>query len=227
MGLSWLPKLRVLLLGRWEMNVIVFGSTGGTGRLLVEQALEQGHSVTAFARDPNRLEIQHPRLQLFQGDVMDLSAVEQALQGQEAVVCILGAGQKLTGRIRSEGTRQIITAMEKTGVRRLICQSTLGAGESWGNLNLFWKTVMFGLLLRNVLADHERQEHLIMSSNLDWTIIRPGSFVEGERTGQYRYGFSGIDKTIQLKISRADVADFILNQLADRSSIHKTPSLSY
>lgn len=209
------------------MNIIIFGSTGGTGRQVVEQALEHGHRVTAFARNPAKLDINHANLKVVQGDVMDLPSVEKAVQGQEAVVCVLGAGQKMTGTIRSEGTQQIIQAMEKAGIRRFICQSTLGAGDSWQNLNFFWKYIMFGFLLRNVFADHQRQENYVLQSRLDWTIIRPGAFVDGNRTGKYRHGFPGNDKTSKLKISRADVADFILKQLADKKYIHKTPSLSY
>ncbi|NEO13773.1 MULTISPECIES: NAD(P)-dependent oxidoreductase [unclassified Moorena] len=209
------------------MNILIFGSTGGTGRQVVEQALEQGHRVTAFARNPAKLDINHANLKVLQGDVMDLPSVEKAVQGQEAVVCVLGAGQKMTGTIRSQGTQQIIHAMEKAGIRRFICQSTLGAGDSWENLNFFWKYIMFGFLLRNVFADHQRQENYVQQSSLDWTIVRPGAFVDGNRTGKYRHGFPSNDKTSKLKISRADVADFILKQLADDKYIHQTPSLSY
>ena len=208
------------------MKLVIFGATGGTGRQVVEQALDQGHRVTAFARTPDKLDIQHPNLDVAQGDVMDLPSVEQAIQGQDAVVCILGSGQ-LKSNIRSEGTRQIIQAMEHTGVRRLICQSTLGTGDSWGNLNFFWKYVMFGFILRHVFADHELQESYVQQSNLDWTIVRPGSFVDGDRTGEYRHGFPGTDKTLKLKITRGDIADFILKQLADDTYLRQMPSLSY
>lgn len=88
------------------MKLLIFGATGGIGRQVVAQALEQGHIITAFARTPAALDIQHPNFKRFQGDVMNLSSVEQAMQGQEAVVCVLGSGKKLTGTIRSEGTRQ-------------------------------------------------------------------------------------------------------------------------
>ena len=158
---------------------------------------------------------------------MDFTSVEKAVQGQEAVICVLGAGQKRTGTIRSEGTQQIIRAMEKAGIRRFICQSTLGAGDSWENLNFFWKYIMFGFLLREVFADHQRQENDVKHSHLDWTIVRPGALVDWERTGKYRHGFPGTDKTSKLKISRADVADFILKQLADDAYIHQAPSVSY
>jgi putative NADH-flavin reductase len=207
------------------MKLIIFGATGSIGRQLVKQALEQGHTVTAFARDPKKIGIKHNQLQVIQGDVMDAALVERAVQGQEAVLCSLGAGRK--GTIRSEGTRNIIRGMEKAGVRRLICQSTLGVGDSWGNLNVFWKYIMFGLLLRSAYADHVKQESYVRESRVDWTIIRPGAFVDGERTGQYRHGFPGTDKTTALKISRADVADFMLKQLVDGGYLYKTLGLSY
>lgn len=209
------------------MKLVIFGATGTVGRQVVAQALEQGHTVTAFARNLTKLDIQHPQLSCTQGDVMDALAVEQAIQGQDAVVCVLGAGKRLKSTIRSEGTRQIIQAMEKIGMRRLICLSTLGTGDTWSNLDFYWKYVMFGFILRQVFADHERQEVLVRNSNLDWTIVRPGALTDGPLTGDYRHNFPSSDRTITLQISRADVADFILKQLSDRSSLYQAPSLSY
>ncbi|MBP0018717.1 MAG: SDR family oxidoreductase [Cyanobacteria bacterium SBLK] len=208
------------------MKLVIFGATGSTGRQIVEQALEQGHAVTAFTRNPAALESQHANLETIQGDVMGFTAVERAVRGQDAAICVLGGGKNLTGTVRSQGTEHIIQAMEKTGVRRLICQSTIGAGESWENLNFYWKYVMFGFILRNVLADHQRQEKAVKQSNLDWTIVRPGAFVEGDLTGNYRHGFPSTEKT-KLAISRADIADFILKQLTDNTYLGKAPALSY
>jgi len=207
------------------MKLLIFGSTGSIGRELVKQALEQGHTVTAFARDPAKFDIKHTNLQVVQGDVMEPASVERAVQGHEAVLCSLGAGRK--GTVRSDGTRNIISAMEKVGVRRFICQSTLGAGDSRGNLNIFWKYIMFGLLLRPMYADHVRQENYVRQCRLDWTIVRPGAFTDGNRTGDYLHGFPATDKSTKLKISRADVADFMLKQLIDDTYLHKTPGLSY
>lgn len=209
------------------MKLVIFGATGTVGVQVVQQALDQGHAVKAFVRNQTKFDGQHPQLSFAQGDVMDASAVEQAIRGQDAVICVLGSGKKLKSTIRSAGTQQIIQAMEKVGVRRLICQSTLGTGESWSNLNFYWKYVMFGFILRHVFADHERQEALVRNSNLDWTIVRPSAFTDGPRTGRYRHSFPSTDRNITLQISRADVADFILKQLSDRSSLHQTPSLSY
>jgi len=207
------------------MKVAIFGSTGSVGRHLVEQALEQEHTVTAFARNPAKLDIEHPNLTAVQGDALDPASVEKAVDGQDAVLCALGAGAK--GEIRTEGTRNIVRAMEKGGVSRLICLSSLGVGDSRESLNFFWKHVMFGLLLRGAYADHVSQENSVKESRLNWTLVRPAAFTDGDHTGEYRHGFPGTDKTIKAKISRADVADFMLKQLTAQTYLKKTPGLSY
>ena len=207
------------------MRLIIFGSTGSVGRLLVEQALQDNHVVTAFLRDPGKLTITHTNLKIIRGDVLDYQSVEKAMKNQEVVLCTLGAGSK--GTVRAEGTRNIVRAMESNGVKRLICQSTLGAGDSKGNLNFFWKHIMFGLLLKQAYMDHELQENYVIQSKLDWTIVRPAAFTDGSRTGNYRHGFGPHEKALTLKISRADVADFILNQVAQNTYLRKTPGQSY
>ena len=190
------------------MKVIVFGATGQVGVHLLEQALNQGHEVTAFTRSSDKLRRFASRARIVEGDVFDLESVKAAVSGQDAVLCSLGNGR--FGRVRAEGTNTIVMAMQATGVSRLICQTTLGAGASCGNLNFFWKYFMFGWFLRDVLADHEEQENIVHGSGLDWTIVRPGSFTQGELTGRYRHGFEPHKKGLSLKISCADVAHFML-----------------
>ena len=207
------------------MKVLIFGATGTVGRELVTQALEMGHTVTAFARDPSKLAIGHASLEIIEGDVMDSAAVDRAVAGHDAVLIALGAGSK--GQVRSTGTRNIIQAMQKSGTRRLVCLSTLGVGDSRGNLNFLWKYIMFGMLLRAAFADHVTQEDDVIRSGLDWTIVRPAAYTDGERTGDYRHGFPATEKGLKLKISRADVADFVLTQLANDSYIRMTPGVSY
>ena len=206
-------------------KVVVFGATGTTGSAVVERGLELGYAVTAFVRNPGKVKTQHANLGVFQGDVMDPASVEEGVRGHDAVVSSLGAG--LNGKVRSEGTRNIIRAMESAKVRRFISQSTLGVGDSRANLNLYWKYVMFGMLLRRAYADHVQQEEYIKQSQLDWTIVRPGALIEGERTGRYRHGFPPGAQDLALEISTADVADFMLKQLEDDSYRCKTPGLSY
>ncbi len=118
-------------------------------------------------------------------------------------------------------------AMEGAGVRRLVCQTTLGVGDSSENLNFFWKHVRFGLLLRGAFADHEQEEAHVRGSAGDWTIVRPAAFTVGGRTREYRHGFPPSKKGLRLKISRADVADFMLDQLTNDAYIRQTPGLSY
>jgi len=207
------------------MKILIFGATGRIGSQVVMQALEAGHFVTAFARSPAKLNVQNKNLTLVPGDVLDYHAVEKAMGSQDAVLCSLGGGRK--GTVRSEGTRNIILAMEKKGSRRFICQTTLGAGDSRGNLNFFWKHIMFGMLLKKAYADHEVQERYVFQCKLDWTIVRPGAFTDGPRTDEYLHGFSGEAKNLKLKISCADVARFMLKQLHDDTYLKKTPGLSY
>jgi putative NADH-flavin reductase len=207
------------------MNLLAFGATGSIGREVIKQALDQGHTVTAFVRDASKLEIEHPQLRVHQGDVLDAEAVGTAMQDQDAVLCALGAGRH--GGVRAEGTKNIVEAMEKAGVERLVCQTTLGVGDSQGNLSFFWKRIMFGWFLKEAFADHVIQEEHVKGSALAWTIVRPGAFTDGERTGDYRHGFAPTDRTTAMKISRADVADFMLRQLGDDRYCRRTPGLSY
>ena len=163
------------------MKLIVFGATGTIGRHVVDRALAQGHEVTAFARAPGALDSTDPKLTRAAGDVLDRDAVADAVRGHDAAIVALGAGRR--GKVRTAGTRNVIAAMQHHGVRRLVCQSTLGAGDSRPLLTFFWKYVMFGLLLRAAYADHQAQETLVQESGLDWTIVRPGAFTDGPATG--------------------------------------------
>lgn len=209
------------------MNVLILGSTGGTGRELVKQALDQDHTVTAYARDPAKIEdIQHPGLKVVRGDVLDKSAVETAVAGQDAIIVAIGTGPKRT-TLRQEGTRITVEAMQGTGVKRLICLSSLGVGDSRANLPFFTKYIIVPVFLRHAFEDHERQEVVVRQSALDWTIVRPPHLKDGPRTGVYRHGFLATDTQIKGWISRADVADFMLKQLVDDKYLHQTPGVSY
>ena len=249
------------------MKLLIFGATGGTGRALVEQALAQGHSVTAFARDPAKVRTTHQNLTVSQGNMLDPSSVEAAVQGQDAVLSALGTrppvglwiaatfaclllarflalsgpvglavrigGPALANLILfrrttalSEGTRNIVRAMEKHGVRRLICESSLGVGESRGRLGILYNLPVVPLLLRNIFADKAVQERIVHESALDWVIVRPTSLTNGPRTGVYRTGTDIGHWFFMSKISRADVADFMLKQLTDESFLGKSPGLA-
>ncbi len=207
------------------MKVLIFGSPGTIGRQLVAQALANGDDVTAFARDPAKLDAANAALAIARGDVLDPASVARAMPGHDAVVIALGAGAR--GEVRTTGTQNIIASMQANNVSRLVCLSSLGVGDSRANLNFVWKYLMFGLLLRRAYADHVTQEEAVKASGLDWIIVRPGAYADGDITGQYKHGFPPTEKDIKLKISRADVADFMMKQLTGNTYLRQSPGLSY
>lgn len=208
------------------MKLIVFGATGTLGRVIVSQALEDGHSVTAFTRNGQFDHCQHPNLSVVQGDVLEADSVAVAIKDHDAAICALGAGRN--GGIRATGTKHILAGMKQHGVRRFVCLSSLGVGDSAGNLNFFWKNIMFGLLLRRAYADHGLQEEIVRNADLDWTIVRPAAFTDGPRTGSYKHGFSTKSRDgLALKVSRADAAEFMLSQLDSDAYLQQSPGVSY
>jgi uncharacterized protein YbjT (DUF2867 family) len=199
------------------MNVIVFGATGSIGSLTVDALLKAGHKVTAFARNPEKLSIKNSKLIYSSGDVLNRTDVFEAVKGNDAVLITLGSGMSRKSIVRSKGTLNIINAMQNKKISRLICQSTLGAHDSWSNLNFWWKYVMFGALIKPVFKDHELQENLVYASGLDWTIVRPSAFIDGSATDAFKENFSSSERNLSLKISRKDVATFLSKQISDAS----------
>ncbi len=209
-------------------RILIVGATGGTGRQLVAQALEQGYAVTALVRNPSKLGIEHPNLRALQGDVLDYASVEAAARGQEAVISALGHKQYFRPtRILSEGTKNILRAMEAQGVPRFICQTSLGIGDSAGRMGLYYTFIVCPLVVPFYFWDKTRQERLIAESKLDWVIVRPGALTNGEKREKYRHG-GGIGNFITtVKISRGDTADFMLNQLTDDTYLGTTVGVSW
>ena len=206
------------------MKLAIFGATGKTGIELVKQAVEQGHTVKAFVRDASRLGIENERLSLVTGDVFDSSSVAQAVQGQDAVICALGAGSDLKKTtVRTTGTINIISGMKKNNVKRLVVITAMGVGESWDTLSLINK-FFFAVLLKSSREDHEAQETAVKESGLDWTIIRPSGLTDTPRTGVYEVGENILAPTS--KIARADVADLILKELGQNTLIGKTVTIT-
>jgi len=208
------------------MNVLVFGASGATGREVVKQALDRGHSVRAFVRDPGKLQIKHARLALTIGDVTEYTSVEGALRGTDAVASALGSGNSLNSHpALIDGVQNIVRAMEHAEARRLVYLSMLGVGNSGRQLGLVDRCIVLPLLLRNVMNDHAKQEELIKRSTLDWVIVRPPRLTNGPYTGIYRSGEDVREKTLLASVSRADVADFMVKQLTDDRYVHGTPAV--
>jgi uncharacterized protein YbjT (DUF2867 family) len=208
------------------MKLLVIGATGGTGRELVRQALERGHEVTAFVRNPRRLRIAHERLTIARGNVLDCASVEAAVRGQDAVLCALGHKRWFyPTTIQSEGTRHVIRAMEANKVRRLVCETALGIADRWGRGGLYYTLFVGVFILPFYFIDKVRQERVIRASALDWVIVRPGMLTNGRKRGVRRHGPEVGSWVMTVRISRADVADFMLDQLTDDRYLHASPGI--
>jgi len=213
---------------RRPARVLIVGATGGTGRQLVTQALERGHAVTALVRDPSRLPLSHPQLTVVQGDVLDYGCVEAAMRGQEAVLCALGHKRFLgPTRILSQGTRHILRAMEALGVSRLVCETALGIGDSAGRMGLYYTFFVIPVILPFYFWDKTRQERAVAGSGVDWTIVRPGVLTNGSPRGRYRHGRDLGSLLGTVRISRADVAAFMLDQLESDTYFRRAPGVCW
>jgi putative NADH-flavin reductase len=207
------------------MKVLIFGATGSVGMELVTQALNKNYEVTAFVRNDEKLRhIKQDHLSFYKGDVTNINDVDKSVQDHDAVLCALGDGN--AGKVRAIGTKNIIDVMYKKNLKRLVCQTTLGLGDSYGNLNFMWKHIMFGIILKKAFKDHILQEQYIMNSKLDYTIVRPSALVDGSLSKDYKVGFDGKYKKLTLKISRKDVADFMLSQLHEDKNVKRAVSIS-
>ena len=210
------------------MRVVIVGATGGTGRQLVAQALERGYQVTAFVRTPAKIRIAHDRLSVRRGNVLHYASVEDAVRGQDAVLCALGHKRWFyPTRILSSGTANLIRAMEACGVRRFVCETSLGVGDSFGRMGLYYTLFVIPVVLPFYFWDKRRQEHIIRCSALDWIIVRPGALTNKPKRGTYRHGSVVGHWLWTVRISRADVANFMLNQVADDSYLRSAPGVSW
>ena len=208
------------------MKLLIFGASGRTGLELVQQALAQQHTVTAFVRNPDTFPLQHAHLRITKGDITNYAEVEQAVTGQDAVLSGLGP-HTLLKRIPELvlGCRNIIKAMEKQGVKRLVYESALGVGDSKADQNLFFKHVILPVLLSRDYADHEENEQNIRNSQLDWVIVRPARLVDSPRTGKYQVALR-LSGTFPFgRVGRADTAEFMLQQINNTEFLHAAPGI--
>lgn len=209
------------------MRILVVGASGGTGREIVRQGLERRHEVTAFVRRPERLGIEQERLRVAVGDVRSPSTVHAAMAGQEAVLSALGHKRWFyPNDILSGGTRAIVEAMREAGVRRLVCETSLGVGDSVGRLGLYYTLFTIPFILPFYYWDKGRQERVVRASGLDWTIVRPAVLTNRPARGRYRHGPAVGSYLLTRRVSRADVAAFMLDQLTDATFLRAAPGLA-
>jgi putative NADH-flavin reductase len=203
------------------MKIVVFGASGRTGLLTVFQALEKGHSVNAFARKASSVTIQHKNLKIVQGDILEYEKVKQVVEGQDVVISTLGVESRKYTTILSEGTANIIRAMDESNVKRFICMSSVGI---LGNDGGFWfGKIILPFFLKQVFEDKKRQMKLLQESTLEWVIIRPVGLTDAPKTGKYKIYD---EKPSSATIPRADVADFMLKLITDKKYDNMMPAIS-
>ena len=215
------------------MKVLVIGSTGGSGREAVKHLLAAGHEVTAFARSADRVAHAHPRLNVFEGDATDADAVDRAVRTHDAVVVTLGITEnplrvRLWGpsgtpmNIRSTGTRNVIAAMRKHGVRKLVVQTSYGVGATRGRLGAIDRAI-FTLLLRPQIADTELQNAAVEACDLDWVLIQPVHLTSAAEVAPY---VSTEGATGRMKVSRDSVGWCLAHAIDNPAFIRKTVAVS-
>ena len=199
------------------MKIIVFGANGRTGKLIVTQALAKGHAVTAYARTTEGLP-QDPHLRLIQGDVFDFGAVVDAIRGHRAVLSALGANTRKKSDLLAQAVPHILEGMRQEYVNRLIVLGAAGGHPDWGKyqnaLTVMGLWIARKTVLKHPFIDQATQERLIAASDVDYTIVRAPRLMDGPLTGTYRVLPDALPSGA-LRINRADVADFMLQQLTD------------
>jgi putative NADH-flavin reductase len=209
------------------MRIAIFGATGRTGKHLIEQALSQGHSVTAFARTPGKLSVSQPQLHIVQGDVLKAESVEMAVKGQDVVLSVLGLKHSGPSTTLVEGTENIIRAMKKHGVERLLCVLTAGfldeQADSMMARLLIW---FYRLNAKAYLTPARLQYQLLQQSGLKWTAIRAVLLNEGASKGHYRVAEVDIPKG-GYQINTGDMAEFMLQQLSSDEFVGCAPVIVY
>ena len=210
-------------------TVLIVGASRGIGLETVKATLQAGHSVRALARSARRIPGDHPKLEKVVGDALEMATVKRALTGVDVVIQSLGvsAGPEVIlkpTRFFSTATRVLVTAMEEAQIKRLICVTGFGAGNSRGHGGFLYSAA-FHLLLGRVYDDKDVQERIVRRSELDWVIVRPVILTNGPKTNTYRAVIDPRGWTCGL-ISRADVADFLIKQIDDNTFVHKTPLLT-
>lgn len=196
------------------MRVLVIGAAGGTGEEVVHQAVLAGHEVTALVHTAKDFEAP-AQVRVVEGDVLNPATLDKAIPDQDAVIDTLGGHTpwKETS-LETNAARNVIEAMRKNGVRRLLVVSAIGVGETKDLVPGWYEKLIMPTFLRGAMKDKEQMEPTVEASGLDWTLVRPGHLVNGERTGVVRLFEPGTGETAH-KITRADVAAFLLEAMAN------------
>lgn len=206
------------------MRLVIFGASGGTGRLLVRQALDRGSEVTAVARNLAAF-APRPGLRLHAADVRDPVGLMEAVAGHDAAVSAIGGGVRTHAGIYSAGTRAIVKVLESQGVDRFVCVSSSGVHAGDSGLPL-WYRLAIPLFMKDLYRDMADMERIVRASALDWTIVRSSYLIDEPPRGRFRVEDDRNPRK-GWRISRADLATFLLDQLDTDRWRHAIPTLAY
>ncbi len=215
------------------MNIIVFGPTGGTGSAIIAKLLADGHTVTAFARDPSKLS-PAPGLTIVKGDAMNPADVKRAIPAHDAVVISLGnpqlpitislgARRTTPADICEIGTRNIVAALGPCSQVPVLAVTAYGVGDTRRKMPIAFK-IFSQLLLREAMADKERQEAVLKASDLDYVLVQPVGLTDAPASGDRVASATG--ETRKMRMSRKDVAAFIADEIANPLYHRQTVALS-
>jgi putative NADH-flavin reductase len=208
------------------MNILIIGATGPLGQQIIKQGATMSHGFTALARRPEALTDLPANLRVVKGDLTDPASLEAALVGQDVVVSAFGSkfSRKPTTML-SDCTRHLVAAMQMQNVRRLICVTGIGAGDSKGHGGWIYDRIVQPLLLNEIYQDKTRQEEVIRASSLDWTLVRPARLTNEPLLGDC-LAVTDLAGFTTTSISRADVAAFLLRQIDSPEFLHRAPVIS-
>lgn len=206
-----------------QPKILVLGATGGTGRLIVAQALARGHDVAVLVRSAEKAK-DFQGVTVIVGDARDEQALGRAVKGRDAVVSALGSSVSPFREVTlfSTATKGLVAAMKAEGVHRLIAITGIGAGDSVGHGGFLYDRLIFPLLLEKVYADKNRQEALIRDSGLDWVLVRPAILSNKPGRGNVR-ALTDLSHFHGGSIARADVARFVLDQVEGDGWLRQAP----
>jgi uncharacterized protein YbjT (DUF2867 family) len=206
------------------MKVLVIGAAGKSGKAVVEQALAAGHDVSAFVHTIDGYGAS-PNVHVFAGDARDRSAMDVAMVGQDAVIDTIGNENPLKATtLESSAAATITASMQSSGVRRLVVISMIGEGESVANTN-WWERLLLSTLLRHEMKDKAAMEAIVDTSGLDWTIVRPPFLNDDPAKGDFHV-FSAESGETAHKLTRGDLAAFIVAQLSSKEHLHKAVAVA-
>lgn len=203
------------------MRVLLLGASGGVGRRILARGVERGHAIRAQTRDAARLADAAEGIEVAAADPTDGAALRRLVAGQQAVVMALGTAPARRTTLFSDVTARLIAAMQAEGVKRLVAITGVGAGETRGHGGFLYDRIIYPLFTRQFYEDKDRQERLIRQSALDWVLVRPAPFKASAGTTPLQAITDVKPDTRLSRITRDEVAIFVLDQLADDRYLHR------